>query len=276
MTNEEWNAAVASKVPSSLNLIDVLGRHTLDFFVLLSSNVGVTGNPEQANYAAANTFQDALARQLASEGVNAVCLDLPVIRDVGFVAEKPELFDFMRSMGWAWIEQDEFHAVLDYYCQAPKSPRPVLHSQLIPRLWLPQETAAEGYATLPWPEDPLFNHLRLSTSESASQDTTADQEVNHASLLASATSFDVAEKIVLEALLLKISRVLSVDVANLDASRPLHAFGVDSLVAVELRSWLAKELKAEVSVFDMTNKPSIQLLAKAATERSKLTEVKAE
>lgn len=269
MTVGEWNEAVRSKVDTSLNLNKALAP-TLEFFVLLSSTVGITGNPEQSNYSAGNTFQDAFAKQLRSQGVNAVTINLPVIRGAGFVAEKPELMDYMRSTGWAYMEENELHAVLDYHCRQAQGLSSLTKAQVVPRFWLPQETAKEGYQLPNWRNDPLFSQLaqsKTSTTEGAA----STKRVNHAALLSGATTIETAEKVVLEALLLKISRVLSVDVANLDAGRPLHAYGVDSLVAVELRSWLGKELGADVSVFDITSKGSISQLAVTATEKSKLT-----
>lgn len=272
MTLDEWNDAVRPKANASWNLHDVLGR-SLDFFIILSSTVGITGGPEQANYAAGNTFQDALARHLASQGAYAVSLDLPIIRGVGYVEERPELLDHLRSMGWAFMEENEFHATLDYHCRATDGPVPLVRSQVLPRFWLPQQTAADGNELPGWRLDPLFSHLAVSSSANAAAaegTTDAKKSVNHVALLAAAKSRDEAEEVVLEALLLKLSRVLSVDVSNLDAGKPLHAYGVDSLVAVELRSWIAKELKAEVSVFDMTNASSISQVATTATEKSKL------
>lgn len=272
MTLDEWNDAVRPKANASWNLHDVLGR-SLDFFIILSSTVGITGGPEQANYAAGNTFQDALARHLASQGAHAVSLDLPIIRGVGYVEERPGLLEHLRSMGWAFMEENEFHATLDYHCRPTEGPVPLSRSQVLPRFWLPQQTATDGHELPGWRLDPLFSHLAVSSSAAtAAAEGTADakKSVNHVALLAAAKSPEEAEKVVLEALLLKLSRVLSVDVSNLDAGKPLHAYGVDSLVAVELRSWIAKELKAEVSVFDMTNASSISQVATTAAEKSKL------
>ncbi|KAK7729951.1 Type I Iterative PKS [Diaporthe eres] len=272
MTLDEWNDAVRPKANASWNLHDVLGR-SLDFFIILSSTVGITGGPEQANYAAGNTFQDALARHMASQGAHAVSLDLPIIRGVGYVEERPELLDHLRAMGWAFMEENEFHATLDYHCRPTEGPVPLARSQVLPRFWLPQQTAADGHELPPWRLDPLFSHLAVSssaTTAAAEGTTDAKKSVNHVALLTAAKSPEEAEKVVLEALLLKLSRVLSVDVSNLDAGKPLHAYGVDSLVAVELRSWIAKELKAEVSVFDMTNASSISQVATTAADKSKL------
>jgi aryl carrier-like protein len=272
MSFDEWDSALRPKVSGSWNLHQVLGSD-LDFFVLLSSTVGLMGNPEQSNYAAGSTFQDALANHLASQGLNAVSLDLPVILDVGFVAEKPELMDQLRSLGWSYMSQDELRAVLDYCCQRPAQPQSLAHPHIVPRFWLPQETAADGVLLPSWRNDPLFCHLRhqdIRSSSSDSRSTETKREVKYAILLAATSSMMEVERIVLDALLVKLSRVLSVDVADLDPTKPLHAYGVDSLVAVELRAWLGKELGADLSVFDMTSKPSIKALGILAAVKSTL------
>ncbi|OHF04176.1 beta-ketoacyl synthase domain-containing protein [Colletotrichum orchidophilum] len=271
MSLDNWKAAVQPKVYASQNLYNALGDKT-DFFVFLSSTVGVTGSPEQANYAAGGTFQDAFAHHLVSKGVNAVSIDLPIVRGVGYVAEKPELWDYLTSAGWTHITEDELYAVLDYHCR-PASAGPsqaAVRAQVIPRLWLPQETAAEGYQTQTWGEDPLFSHLRQTETNDTDKGDDANKTVNHKAHLQGATSLKEAEEIVLDALLLKIARMLSIDALNLETSKPLHAYGIDSLTAVELRSWLMKELGAEVSVFDITNNSSIAQLAVLATKKSSL------
>ena len=56
-------------------------------------------------------------------------------------------------------------------------------------------------------------------------------------------------------------------------SKPLHEHGVDSLVAVELRTWLLKDLGAEVAVFDMMSGSSIRALAGLVAGRSSLVKV---
>ena len=48
----------------------------LEFFILLSSMSGIAGFPTQSNYAAANTYQDALARFRMVKGERATSLNL--------------------------------------------------------------------------------------------------------------------------------------------------------------------------------------------------------
>ncbi len=121
----------------------------------------------------------------------------------------------------------------------------------------------------------MFSHLAQTHTPSTELDAkaAANKDINHAALLAAATSVEEAERIVLDAVLLKLSRVLSVELSNLDPAKPLHSYGVDSLVAVDLRAWLSKHLSADVSVFDMTSKGSIYQLVGTVTSRSKLTPV---
>ncbi|KAL8402829.1 hypothetical protein RB596_009256 [Gaeumannomyces avenae] len=295
MSLAEWDATVRPRVDGSLNLVECLGGQ-LDFFVMLSSFVGLIGAPEQANYAAAVTFQDALARSLSAAvqsktgggGCVFASLDLPVLQDVGFVAEKPELMEQLRAAGWSYMEEDEFLATLELYClvqpqqqQQQRSEDVVARAQVAPRLWLATETMDEGLQAPSWVRDPLFSHLRERSSSSSSSsgnksssssnsnnNTKKDKEA--AALLAATTSPAEAEAVVLEALLLKLSRVLSVELSNLDGARPLHAYGVDSLISVSLRAWLGRELGAELSVFEMSDRPSIDALAALVAERSKL------
>ena len=53
MTHAQWSKTIRCKVNASWNLHQLLPSD-LDFFLLLSSIVGIYGSPGQANYAAAN------------------------------------------------------------------------------------------------------------------------------------------------------------------------------------------------------------------------------
>ena len=53
-------------------------------------------------------------------------------------------------------------------------------------------------------------------------------------------------------------------------TRPPRVYGIDSLLAVELRNWFAKVWKADVAVFDITGQESIAPLGGTAARRSGL------
>ena len=62
MGDEAMRAGLAPKVDGSVNLYRAVQDESLDFLVFFSSVLALTGNPGQANYVAANAFQDAYAR----------------------------------------------------------------------------------------------------------------------------------------------------------------------------------------------------------------------
>ncbi|KAI0153233.1 KR domain-containing protein [Xylariaceae sp. FL1272] len=195
MTLAEWHQALNVKVAGSRNLWETLSSqnadNSLDIFVMLSSMISTIGNTGQANYGAGNSFQDAYARHLASRGHNAVIINVPMMSDAGIIATKPGLGEYFISIGWPHMMTDELITSMDYYCRplARIGEVTVEGAQVVPRMWLPRYTKAEGAIKLPWEYDPMFSQMVLH-GEQAGQATGAKTSSNNttASSLASAKS----------------------------------------------------------------------------------------
>lgn len=56
---------------------------------------------------------------------------------------------------------------------------------------------------------------------------------------------------------------------DIEVTRPISGYGVDSLLAVELRAWIFSEIKAEVSVFELLSNEPITALARKIATKSK-------
>ena len=74
-------------------------------------------------------------------------------------------------------------------------------------------------------------------------------------------SLEDARSLVLDALAVKISDVLMRSVEDVNFSLPMVSYGLDSLVAVEIRNWIARKLDVKVSMFDLISGNSLEVLA---------------
>ncbi|MFJ8747078.1 SDR family NAD(P)-dependent oxidoreductase, partial [Embleya sp. NPDC127516] len=74
LTGEHLDAVLRPKVDAAWHLHELTRDHDLSHFVLYSSAAGCFGNPGQANYAAANTFLDALAHHRRARGLAGTSL----------------------------------------------------------------------------------------------------------------------------------------------------------------------------------------------------------
>ena len=72
----------------------------------------------------------------------------------------------------------------------------------------------------------------------------------------------------LNGLLQKLSRALSIVPEDIDVSKALHAYGVDSLLAVELRNFFTKELGADVAIFEIMGGASFETVSGTVARKS--------
>jgi KR domain/Phosphopantetheine attachment site len=274
MSSNDLHTVLRPKTLGTWNLFKHLPAD-LDFFVLLSSLAGMTGSRGQSNYAAANTYQDAVARHLSSRRRHCISLNLGSIMSVGFAAER-NLTAALRRDGFEGVSKAEFLALLDYYydpaCPAARDPR---RAQLVSGLASAESLPAEHFRSVYWTSKPMFRpllqvsamHDRESGMTSAAE--TAAVEANLAALLAMAPDHAAAGEVALRALVDRLARLLAVPSDDVDPRRPIHALGIDSLIALELRYWMARELKVETSIFDIMNAKSLEELAGTVAARSK-------
>lgn len=230
---------------------------------MLSSLIGVVGGTSQANYAAGSTFQDAFARWRRSQGLAAVSIDLGAIEVVGFVAENEGVRERLAKIGMEPIAAERAMRLIESAMRNPL--RPIKSTQVITGIRAYYE--AEEVA---WKRDRRFwslrRHSALESGNGPANKTTAASLIKDR--IASAKSWDEVVGFCVDALANKVSEMFAVPVEQVDVTLSMASYGVDSLVAVEVRNWLSATARAELSTFDIMQSPSLASLATKAAEKS--------
>ena len=258
MTIDNYNAAIRPKVQGTWNLHQ--SCPDLDFFIMLSSLAGVMGLASQTNYTAGGAFQDALARHRMAKGLHGVSLDIGAVKDVGYVAANKSVYDRLARMGYRLLGEEEVLSAIESAILIP-----------CPQVMVGINTgvSSEGHDTI-LARESRFDALRYQKSANTSNGAPkpSGNAGNLADKLSSASSLEEAAGLVVQALIKKLVDIFMIPVEEIIASKSMAAFGVDSLVAVELRNMLALQAGAGVSIFDIMQSPSLAALSTTVASTS--------
>ena len=272
MSYDVWQRGIRPKVDSSTNIHKHLA--SLTFFIQLSSAIGIPGHPSQAHYAAGNTFQDALARNRTAQGLPAITLNLTAIEGVGWMAQQGDAeLAVVKRIAKVGLTSARIETVMDLVESAIRTPLRAspAASQVVlgmsPYAALPDASVVKA--------DRRFGTLRLASLRAGAQTTSSSDTKDPLTQLSWAAADKLltvssATALVIEALASKLSAIFSFDASDVDTERSLSSYGVDSLVAVELRNWLAGGLRAKVSIFDILQSPSLGEFADVLVGKSEL------
>lgn len=273
MTFKKWTGAVRPKIQGSTNLHKHLPD--LSFFITLSSICGITGNAAQANYAAGNSFLDSLARHRTQSGQPAVVLDLGVVTSSGYLAEKEKAGDDsirVRFEGDGFVSIDT-SIILRLIEDAIRYPlrKAADDCQVVVSI---NEKSEAAWRKNGRPLDPRFGTLQLARPRSQHKSALAPGTTRNAkdvlalTLSNAATTLTEAIAAIIDTLVSKLSDIFSIPVSDIDTSLPITSYGVDSLVAVELRKFLNDTLQAKTSVFEILQTVSLKEFGALLATRS--------
>lgn len=119
-----------------------------------------------------------------------------------------------------------------------------------------------------WIPNPLSLHMYQMDNVGAEATDRSGTVVGFQALLNTMHSISEAGAVVADGLMRKLAKALSMPGDNIAPSKPIHVYGVNSLVAVEMGTWLAKELLADVTVFEFTENISIASLGSLIAAKS--------
>ncbi|WP_344395957.1 beta-ketoacyl reductase, partial [Streptomyces asiaticus] len=233
LTPDRLDTVLRPKVDALTHLHDLThDNHDLAAFVVYSSATGTLGTPGQANYAAANTYADALAQQRHAAGLPATSLawglwETTSALTAGMTTTQQQR---TRDSGVIPLTDADGMRLLDTALAAP-------HPHLVP---LKLDLAALQNNTGPHTLPPLLRTL-IRGRHRPTAHTSAQPEADAPSLAERLAALDPTQRHQRLTELVRAEAAAVLGHATPDAVGPddaLFEIGFDSLTAVELRNRL--------------------------------------
>lgn len=246
MSAEQFRRVVDPKVKGALSLHKATMNRDLDFFVMYSSITTAFGNPGQANYVAANSFLEALARRRRSDGLPALTIGWGAIGDAGYLARNEEIRDQLSAKtGAKPLTVDEAMEIL-----GGEIAQDDVHVYAAAINW------QRLRAGLPALQGKTFSEVAPKLTRN-----TDDEDGQDVLERIAALSAEEAAKIVAGVLAEEIGQILRLTPDKIDLTKPLSDLGLDSLMALELKLGVEDRFHIEIPIMALADGGSLNTLA---------------
>ncbi|KAI1176523.1 hypothetical protein F4777DRAFT_587930 [Nemania sp. FL0916] len=228
-----WQYPIDPKVQGTWNLHECLTGQPLDFFVMLSSISAMTGAPTQSNYCAANTFLDFFARYRANLGLPATTVGLSMVLEVGFVSQNLTIEVGISRSGIHGITERDFLLLMEQAMMPGRvgdwrldaGAKSFLVSGLEPAK-LAADLDVNAFQFWLQPRiGPLRTAIRRRTEGPGRGGGAGEAK----------TAVDLDD--IVQATVEKFAKTFMIAPGDVDPSRPLVAYGMDSMIGTALRNW---------------------------------------
>lgn len=273
MTLDEWTQAASPKVEGTWNLHNATEGIDLDFFVLFSSISGVIGQPGQANYAAANTFLDAFSLYRSKKGLPVSAIDIGAVDDIGVISNNENLRRAMLATGAYMIKETELLEAVGAAMIIGRNSSSSSSSSRRPNFVLGLAStiplSSPGNRAL-WKKDMRMAAYRNISGDGAGAGGAGSDSVK--ALLATVRHDEAAlrDPATASALALEIGKKLFSLVLRegeeIQTSVALGDLGMDSLVAIEMRTWWRSTFGFSISMLELLGMGNLNALGEHAAD----------
>ncbi len=244
LSRDALNAVLAPKARGAMVLSEATAGADLDHFVLYSSVASQAGHISQISYAAANAVLDALARYRASLGQPALAVNWGSLSGGGMAAVSEEAAAYWALNGVRLLPMDVACEYLDVTLGL--DPTQVAIADLDWALW--------GSLNPPSAGTPRF-------AEHVSAARRTDDAAGSVRAELSAMPADQRVEVITALLTEQVAAVLGVPAEMVDRDTALPELGLDSLMAVELRTRVNVALEVEISALELSRGGGVSALA---------------
>ena len=248
LLEQDWASferVMAAKVKGAWLLHSLTSDLPLDYFVLFSSAASLLGSPAQGNYAAANSFLDALAHYRRAQQLSGLSINWGPWSQSGMAAN-------LASRDRNRIE-----------ARGMKSIPSELGMKALGSL-LGQDVAQAGVLPIEWskflqqfPKDnipPFLSSFADSEQQSSKEKESFLQQL-------STTALSDRQNLLVARIRSQIARIMGLDATDIGTKVGFADLGMDSLMAVELRNYLQNILERSIPASLVFDYPNVEALA---------------
>ncbi len=240
----EYLRTLNPKMKGAWNLHLLTRDMTLDCFVMFSSASTLFGLSGQVGYVSANSFLDVLAQYRRKNNLPAQSINWGVMNDVGMVANEAGLERYARAEGFVPVPMSEAMDV--YNTISGSNPvqtgivkiQPAQMAQYYPAL-----ARTEYFKNLLVTEEPERNTQKAASFLSAYRALDSEHE-----------QVEALEQLVVQ----HVAKIIKLSTARINVSMTFKGVGIDSLMAIQLRNLLEKDLHIKLAVSMFWAHPSIR------------------
>lgn len=197
--------------------------------------------------------------------MNATTIDLGIVSDVGVIAENPEQFERLRYLRPLFISERDLRLLLSAAMLDTTRDGLPVPPQVVTGVG--SELMQDGSIGGAMAAD--LKYIKLHGSSGDDGANASEDELAQESLKA-CTTFSAATEVVEAVFAANIAKATGMEPGDVDLDKPMHAYGVDSLAAVEVRNMIFRKFRAEVSVFDLLSTMPLRRLAVKVVAGSKI------
>lgn len=266
MDAESLNKVLLPKVTGTKVLNEIFNKPDLDFFVLFSSLASVFGNAGQSNYHAANLFMTSLAAERRRKGLAASIMHIGMVVDIGYVARAGRhIEDHLRKLLYhPMSEADLQHLFAEAVMHSHPDTKGTWNivSGIDPFVDTPDALTRPRFYS-----NPRFSHFIHEDTASKQQSRSSLPSKDMKQQLQEASSEEDVKAVIQEAFLSTLELMLQMAPNTVEPSSSLMSLGMDSLVAVEIRTWFLKNVHVDIPVLQLLGGDTVTAICVDATRK---------
>jgi acyl carrier protein len=199
-------------------------------------------------------FYDAFAEYRNARGQHTVSMALPVVIDVGYVADR-DLSSMLKSTLGATLTMADIRTMFKGAILGKANPFQKNGRGITFKLYL----GGEATDDVSWKYfHPVHIRSRLNNESNRKEIKGAGQ--GGAAQTGSWTKAADPVAGLIEAIITKVSNMTMIERDDVEPDIPLAAYGLDSLVSVELRNWIRRETGVELALTSITHAANLRAL----------------